>query len=42
LGPISVAAVSNARTGMLRRMVTDPDLGKRVERIARALGKETA
>jgi len=42
LGPISLAAVSNARTGMLRKMAADPDLSKRVQSIARALGKETA
>ena len=37
LGPVSLAAVSNARTKMLRRMASDPELQKRVETISRNL-----
>ena len=39
LGPVSLAAVSNARTKMLRRMEEDPDLGKRVAEISNTLSK---
>ena len=37
LGPVSLAAVSNARANMLRRMDRDPALRKRVEEISRKL-----
>jgi len=39
LGPISLAAVSNARTKMLRHMASDPDLRKRVGVISKELSK---
>jgi len=39
LGPIGLAAVSNARTKMLRQMASDPDLRKRVGVISKELSK---
>jgi len=42
LGPVSLAAVSNARTKMLRRMEADPDLKQRVMKIADELASKTA
>ena len=39
LGPVSLAAVSNARTKMLRRMAEDQDLQERVAGISEDLSK---
>ena len=40
LGPVSLAAVSNARTKMARRMTADPDLNKRINGISLLLASK--
>lgn len=42
LGPVSLAAVSNARANILRKMAADSDLEERVQKIALSLGNEVA
>lgn len=40
LGPVSLAAVSNARTKMAKRMATDPQLKRRISGISSSLNCE--